>query len=166
MNTKKKYRLVTQLGEWACGVACVASALGITYRDALKRLEKHKGSKVSDRPRGLELDPIIRVMTDAGVLITEQTKYRQWPPGTIAFLSEDWGRYKGGGHYLLRCPNGWMDSWVNFPDTPRRSAYRERLPRGTRLQVALVPETSPDGPLETGSRQTHVQGQDQTLQST
>lgn len=136
--TKKKYRLVTQLGEWACGVACVASALGISYSDALRRLEKYKSAKVSDRPRGLELDPIIRVMTEAGSQVIEKTESRKWPLGTIVFLSEDWGKYKGGGHYLLRCPDGWMDSWVNFPDKPRQAAYRQRLPYGTSVQVALV----------------------------
>ncbi len=166
MNTNKKYRLVTQLGEWACGVACVASALGISYSDALRRLEKYKGAKVSDRPRGLELDPIIRVMTDAGFPVTEQTKRRQWPPGTIAFLSEDWGRYKGGGHYLLRCPDGWMDSWVNYPDMPRRSAYRVRLPRNTRIQVALIPEDHRGTPLALMPRRVLFQTQDHTLQRT
>lgn len=139
MNTNKKYRLVTQLGEWACGVACVASALGISYSDALRRLEKYKGAKVSDRPRGLELDPIIRVMEDEGFYVTELTRQRRrWPVGTIAFLSEDWGRYEGAGHYLVRCLDGWMDPWANFPDKPRRAAYRERLPYGTSVQTALV----------------------------
>ena len=139
MNTKKKYRLVTQLGEWACGVACVASALGISYSDALRRLEKYKGAKVSDRPRGLELEPIILVMKDAAIQLTEEIGYRRrWPVGTIVFMSEDKGKYKGGGHYLLRCPNGWMDSWVNFPEKPRRAAYRYRLPYGSSVQVALV----------------------------
>lgn len=140
VDTNKKYRLVTQLGEWACGVACVASALGISYRDALRRLENHKGTKVGHPPRGLEPEPIIRVMTDAGLQMIELTEYRQWPLGTIAFLSEDWGKYKGSGHYLLKTDHGWMDSWANFPNKPRRAAYQKRLPYGTALQLALVPK--------------------------
>lgn len=139
MNTNKKYRLMTQLGEWTCGVACVSSALGISYRDALTRLEKYKGAKIGSRPHGLEPYPIISVLRDAGLEVTEQSGHREWPLGTIAFLSEDWGKYKGGGHYLLKTPGAWMDPWFNFPDKPRRAAYRERLPHGTSVQVALVP---------------------------
>mgnify|MGYP003112693331 FL=1 len=68
-------RLVTQLGEWACGVACAVSALSISYSDALRQLEKYKGAKVRDRPRGLELDPIIRVMTDLTVPWEQQSQH-------------------------------------------------------------------------------------------
>lgn len=136
----KKYRLVTQRSEWGCGVACVASALSIPYSQATKRLEAYKGAKIDALPFGLELDPIIRVMQDAGIVLTEEIALRRWPLGTIVFLSEIRGRYKGGGHYLLRSPDGWMDPWANFPEKPRQSAYRERLPYGTGVQVALVPQ--------------------------
>ncbi len=39
----KKYRLVKQLDEWGCGVACVASLLGISYKKAKDALVEIKG---------------------------------------------------------------------------------------------------------------------------
>lgn len=136
----RKYRLVKQRSEWACGVACVASALGIPYDQATERLEAYKCERIDALPYGLELEPIIQVMQDAGIVLTVETGSRRWPLGTIVFLSETRGRYKDGGHYLLRSPDGWMDPWVNYPEEPRQSAYRERLPYGTSVQVALVPK--------------------------
>lgn len=135
----KKNRLVSQQDEWGCGIACVASLTGLSYKEARSRLEARKGNPIDTGTPGLELEPIIDVLRDAGITMVQQVGAKRWPSGTIAFLSEEWGRYRGTGHYLLRTDDGWMDPWANLDEGRPRAGYLDRLPRGTGVQVALVP---------------------------
>lgn len=137
----KKNRLVSQQDEWGCGVACVASLTGLSYKEARRRLQQHKGASIDAEPEGLELEPIIKVLREAGIRMEQTSGLKRWPLGTIAFLSEERGRYKGSGHYLLKTAEGWMDPWSNMDETPRRAGFVDRLPHGTGVQAALVPVT-------------------------
>ncbi|MDQ1064486.1 MULTISPECIES: hypothetical protein [Stenotrophomonas] len=135
----KRNRLVSQQDEWGCGIACVASLTGLSYREARSRLEARKGGLIDADAPGLELEPIIDVLRDAGILMEQRVGAKRWPSGAIVFLSEEWGRYRGTGHYLLRTDDGWMDPWANPDEKRPRAEYLDRLPRGTTVQVALVP---------------------------
>jgi len=132
-------RLVSQLDEWGCGVACAASALKISYVEAKRRLIKVKGRDIDEEPFGLELEPILEVLKNGGKAFRTVNNGRNLPIGSIVFLSEELGKYAGSGHYLLKTNDGWMNPWGNFPESKPRAEYQTRLPRNTRVQVALVP---------------------------
>ena len=136
----KKYRLVRQLDEWGCGVACLASALRISYKDARTRLEIRKGRGIDAKRCGLWPGQIRDVLRDAGLVYHKISKAERWPVGTIIFLSEITGCYAPYGHYMLKTPDGWMDPWVNMSKLPRYARFRNRLPNNTSVQVALVPD--------------------------
>lgn len=137
-----QYAAVTQKDEWGCGVACVASLLDIAYDDAKVRLESSKGATLNQRPKGLELDAIVHVLHDAGISVVANWYAAKYPVGTIALVFGA-GNY-ADGHYLLRVPNGWMNPWETLYDRRRKrtSSIKKTLPRGTRVDVALVPVDS------------------------
>ena len=135
----KKHRLVAQEDRWGCGVACVASAVGISYDQAKQELVSYKGRAIDSPRYGLDLGPIIKVLADHGIEVTKNWSATRWPVGTIVFLFRDWGRYKGTGHYMLKTSKGWMDPWKNVEDASPVAGYWLRLPRNAGVQVALIP---------------------------
>lgn len=135
-------RLVTQQDEWGCGIACVASLLAISYRDARARLERCKNAGINEKPEGLTLSPIYKVIRDAGYKVTKPYKARSYPIGTITLLTSSFGRYKGSGHYMLLTARGWMDPWYNINRRPRKAGYRSLLPKNTGVTAALTVKRS------------------------
>jgi hypothetical protein len=140
---KAQYEPVSQGDdEWGCGVACVASRLGISYAVAKKRLELVKGGSVNKATpaslKGLNLDPIVKVLRKAGVRVIADWYAKEHPIGTIVLISG--GAPYAEEHYLLRVADGWMDPWVNMPNRKvRLAAVRKSLPAGTKIKVALLP---------------------------
>ncbi|MGD9983742.1 MAG: hypothetical protein AB7S51_06245 [Porticoccaceae bacterium] len=132
-------RLVSQLDKWGCGVACVASALAISYAEAKRRLVEAKGGGIDEEPSGLELEPILEVLKTSGKSFRKIYTGRNLPIGTIVFLSETVGRYAGFGHYLLKTKDGWMNPWANMLEKKPRAAYQPRLPNNAPVQAALIP---------------------------
>lgn len=143
----KRYRVVPQEDTWGCGVACVASLLGLSYGQARRRLVRRKGREIDASPRGLPYKVIEFVLDGAGVRTSRRRGQRKWPTGTIVFLSKQRGRYRNCGHYLLKVPRGWMNPWINDPQEPPLGAIRARLPRGAPVQVGFVPEPA-NAPLK------------------
>lgn len=134
-----KYRLVRQLDEWGCGVACAASLLGISYKKAKEALIEIKGNDIDGKPCGLSLRALSKLITSHKAIYGGTQDIIRWPIGTIAFLSEESGRYQGSGHYILKTPDGWMDPWANPETWPSQAKFRARLPANTTIQAALVP---------------------------
>ena len=132
------FALVEQEDEWGCGVACVASRLGVTYAVAKSRLEKQKGSGIEEKPKGLDLDPIVKVLHRAGVDVVADWFAKEMPAGTIAYI-DGAAPYKDG-HYLLKVAGGWMDPWSSMPAKAREAKVQKGLPKGTNIKVALVPK--------------------------
>jgi hypothetical protein len=134
------FKEVTQDHEWGCGIACVASRLGISYELAKSRLEKMKGKGINDFPEGLDLDPIVHVLKKSKVKVIADWFAKSFPTGTIALISGKNNPYKHG-HYLLKVDKGWMDPWINIdrPKEKRDSGIRPFLPKGTKIKVALIP---------------------------
>jgi ABC-type bacteriocin/lantibiotic exporter with double-glycine peptidase domain len=139
----KKNRLVAQEDEWGCGVACIASLLGVSYGSAMAMVKTASGANIDFSSEGLELEPIILVLQQHGLSVSVKANLSRWPIGTIAFLSENEGAYKGSGHYILKTEDGWMDPYYNAltrgDEEEREARYRTRLPRSTFVQAALVP---------------------------
>jgi hypothetical protein len=129
--------LVTQKDEWGCGIACVASLLGISYRSAKARLQRANHRRINFAEEGLNVAPIIAVVRKAGIEVKRHHSLKSWPEGTIVFLSDKVGVYKGTGHYLLKTSRGWMDPWGST--AVPKAQYRKHLPRTSRVEVGLVP---------------------------
>ncbi len=134
-----KYRLVKQLDEWGCGVACVASLLGISYKKAKDSLVEIKGNEIDGKPYGLSLRALSKLIPSHIAIYKGVDDINRWPIGTIVFLSEESGQYAGSGHYILKTPTGWMDPWANSGNLPRQAKFRTRIPGNTTIQAALIP---------------------------
>jgi len=136
-----KYRLVEQENEWGCGVACVASLLGIEYDAALKRLEHHKKGKLDEKPLGLDIHEIIWSLSDHDLwYIADWRRPAHFPVGSIVCIRGK-APYQDD-HYLLMTPHGWMDPWHNTSKNVSaiKADYREAFPIGTEFIVALMPQ--------------------------
>jgi hypothetical protein len=131
-----KYGLVTQEDKWGCGVACLASLLGISYQDAKQLAEAAKERGVNARPSGLELHDLARALRGEGIKVVADWAPAAIPNGSIAFVAGG-RRYGEAGHYILRTPRGWMDPWYNLRKV-KNAEYREEIPKGTALRVVLV----------------------------
>lgn len=124
----KKRRLVAQEEGIGCGLACVASELGVTYQRA-RRLSGRPESSYTD---GYSCQDLVRILNDNGRNYAfrdvkdgdDQILQRD---GTIVYVKD--GEDDLLGHYLLKTENGWMDSWANWPNIkPAKAGYCKELP--------------------------------------
>jgi len=131
---------VTQEHSSGCSVACVASVLGISYKQALKLFENpaYAGS------RGYYCREIVRVLKKGGrdysyAFLKPKNKELARIPGSIVFIRKS-ARYPLG-HYLARDEKGqWMDPWINYPEIkPAKSGFRKTLPG--KASWVVYPET-------------------------
>ncbi|KAB7702100.1 hypothetical protein GBN33_03095 [Plesiomonas shigelloides] len=137
----ERFSLVAQTDEWGCGVACVASFLGISYSTASELLRKHKNGKtVNQTPKGLELHHIALALQDYGYRVVADWKEpKKFVQGTIVCIAGE--KPYDGHHYMLKTRNGWMDPWLNIGKKPRKAGFRKKYPDGTEFLVALIPKT-------------------------
>lgn len=135
-----RFDLVTQSEEWGCGVACVASFLGISYGEARDLLRKHKGGKtVNATPKGLELHHIAFALQERGYkVIADWQESSRFCEGTIVCISGN--KPYDGHHYMLKTKKGWMDPWHNIGKKPRKADFRPSYPEDTEFLVALIPQ--------------------------
>lgn len=136
-----QYRPVVQLDEWGCGVACIASLLGISYEDAYWLARREKGDSIAGGVPGLELHHIAMILQEGGIhVVADWQESEDFPVGTILFVEGP--EPYDGGHYILRTQKGWMDPWANIrkPDEPRKSKLIKSYPVGAKFSVALVPK--------------------------
>ncbi|HRF53390.1 MAG TPA: hypothetical protein PK027_02880 [Aquimonas sp.] len=134
----QQYALIKQEDEWGCGAACVASLLGISYREAKNLVEEVKGSSVNAPPHGLELHHLALALWKKRVKVVADWNPKEIPHGTIVCISGD-APYDGD-HYMLKTPFGWMDPWYNIGTLPRKANFRQSYPGGTEFLVALIPQ--------------------------
>lgn len=135
----RDFHEVPQKHMWGCGIACVASRLGISYEYAKERLEKIKGKGINAYPHGLDLDPIVHVLRRSRIKVVADWYAKSFPTGTIAYISGE--RPYKDGHYVLKVDGGWMDPWINInrPNDRRKAGLRTQLPKGAKVKVALIP---------------------------
>ena len=109
------YHTVTQEDSAGCGVACVATLLGISYSSALTLFDNPE----SVRAEGVYARDIVKVLSRSGV----KASFKYVKPhiekdinqyGTIVYIAKN--KDYPIGHYLLRTLNGWMNPWINFPN--------------------------------------------------
>lgn len=120
-------KLVPQEEGMGCGIACVASALGISYQEARQLSDRPEGSYTT----GYNCKDLVKALNKKGRNYTfkkfkvEHTTLME-KTGTIVFVKE--GEDDLWGHYLLKTINGWMDCWINWPSiTPAKAGYHKEL---------------------------------------
>lgn len=119
--------LVAQEEGMGCGIACVASVLGISYQEA---------RKISENPdwsysKGYGCKDLANILNKKG----KNYIYKKFKSdhnsllkksGTIVFVKEGYDDL--WGHYLLKTDNGWMDCWINWPSiNPAKAGYHKEL---------------------------------------
>jgi hypothetical protein len=134
----KTTKPVLQEHTFGCGVACVAFALGYSYKRALALFQKPGDAWT----RGYLCRDLTQALSLAGVEYRHfyyRAKHRRFltKPGVIVYTQGS-TRYPAG-HYLVRTTNGlWMNPWSNYPRiAPVKGALQKRLP-GT-IGYILVP---------------------------
>ena len=120
-------KLVAQEEGMGCGIACVASALGITYQEARQLSDRPEGSYLN----GYNCKDLANTLNKKGrnyiyKKFKSEHKILLEKPGTIVFVKEGDGDI--WGHYLLKTLNGWMDCWINWPSiNPAKAGYHENI---------------------------------------
>ena len=120
-------KLVTQEEGMGCGIACAASALGISYQEARKLSENPNGSY----SKGYSCKDIVKILNKGGKnyiykKFKEEYDYLLGRSGTIVFVKE--GDDDILGHYLLKTNKGWMDCWINWPSiNPAKAGYNKEM---------------------------------------
>ncbi|HEY6478201.1 MAG TPA: hypothetical protein VI456_16600 [Polyangia bacterium] len=118
----KAYRTVAQEHPWGGGAACVASVLGVGYREIAGQLAGRKAPSMAVL-RGL----LNRALADSGLAYEIDGPFIGDPDGletgSIVALAE--------GRTLMRAANGWMD--------PATGRVRPRLPGPVRQALVMTP---------------------------
>lgn len=118
---------VAQEEGMGCGIACVASALGISYQEARKLSENPDQSF----GKGYSCKDLAKILNKTGKnYIYKKFKLEHSNllerSGTIVFVKE--GNDDLWGHYLLKTGKGWMDCWINWPSiNPAKAGYHKNL---------------------------------------
>jgi hypothetical protein len=118
----KPYRVVAQEHPWGGGAACVASILGVGYREIAAKLVGRKPPSVTALRALLN-----RALADSGLAYELDRPFIGDPDGletgSIVALAE--------GRTLMRAANGWMD--------PATGRIRPRLPGPVRQALVMTP---------------------------
>ncbi len=123
-----KRKLVTQEEGMGCGLACVASELGISYQ----RARKTSGGPEGSYTNGYYCEDLVRILNESGRSYIFRKVRREddsiiQTPGTIVFAKR--GRKYPEGHWLLMTSRGWMNPWINWPSiNPAKAGYEKRFP--------------------------------------
>ena len=120
---------VAQRHAMGCGVACVASVLGVSYDQSLQLFGEPKNAWT----KGYSCKTIVQALSRGGKKYRFRKAHAKdceenlTEDGTIVFTD-----YKGqypSGHYLVRIKGKWMNPWVNCPDMiPVRAGFVKELP--------------------------------------
>lgn len=129
--------MVVQEDDFGCGVACVANLLSISYQSSLELFEKKEYAKF----KGFWPKDIVTALQKTGVYsnyryVKPKTRSRIYNMGTIVFLAKS--RKYPCNHYILCTNQGWLDPWINLPQTPRKVGIRKRLPGRPIYAIFLV----------------------------
>ena len=110
-----------------CGIACVAFILGKTYQQTLQLIPQGK-TKVL---RGFYCSELATLLTNEGHPYSfhhnkRSHKKSSFQLGTIVYIKKS--NSLPAGHFLCLAQEGWMDSWINFPELKVKAGWRDILP--------------------------------------
>lgn len=133
-------KAVKQLHLSGCAVACVASVLKTSYRNALKSFDE--GNERA-KFRGFFCAEIIVALERNGLKYhfkyVKRRKTHIYPSGAIVYL--DKSLKHPVGHYVCSTTSGWMDPWINFPKLNAKAGFRKRL--SGKPVYAILPKEKP-----------------------
>lgn len=120
---------VAQQHPYGCGIACVAEAIGTSYKEALLLFGPDAAHKA--QTFGFYCHEICQAMRNAGwrsYWVEVQPGGPPWSrPNAIVFIPP--GPIYQAGHYLNKEPYiGWNNSWSNFPNSPPVAQVQRYLP--------------------------------------
>ena len=118
-------KAVAQDEAMGCGVACVASICGLSY----KKTKSSLFYDIGDDRAGYLCKDLVKALRRSGrnYAFAHIKKYEKkgsaYENGAIVYIKEI-------DHYLLKTKRGWMDPWVNFPEigTKIKSGFRKKCP--------------------------------------
>lgn len=132
---------VTQKLDYGCGVACFAFICGMSFEDATAFLGKEYSVKHEWRPNDLAV-ALNRFGLSYKNHYVRRKAISEYPQGPIVLIERS-ANYPVG-HYLTLSTQGWMDPWINLPDTKdlhqAKSGFREQLPG--KPMYAIIPTSS------------------------
>ena len=120
---------ITQKLDYGCGVACFAFACEMSFDEAVTFLGKHYSVK-----RGWKPSDLVTALGQFGLRYknhyVRKKRITSYPNGSIVLIERS-NSYPVG-HYLILTTQGWMDPWINLPETNNiqeaRSGFRKELP--------------------------------------
>ena len=122
-------RVILQEHGMGCGVACVAFALSIAYKDALKLFDRPEQAWT----KGYMCRDLIQALRNGNKEYRHfwyEKKHERFlkKAGVIVYTKQS-EKYPAG-HYLIKTAKGtWMNPWSNFPIIyPLKGAFQKRLP--------------------------------------
>lgn len=132
---------ITQKLDYGCGVACFASVCNMTFEEAVEFLGKEYSVKHGWKPSDLVL-ALNKFGYNYKNHYVRKRHIVAFPPKSIVLIERS--KNYPVGHYLTLTPLGWMDPWINLPETndiqKAKSGFRKELPG--KAMYALVPISS------------------------
>lgn len=132
---------ITQKLDYGCGVACFAFVCGMNFEEAVAFLGREYSVKYGWKPSDL-----VAALDRCGISYENHYVRKkddmEYPKGSIVLIerSKDYPV----GHYLILTTQGWMDPWINLPETndvqKAKSGFRNELPG--KPMYALLPISS------------------------
>lgn len=124
-----------------CGIACVASVAGISYKQALRHAKQELAWT-----RGYYCRELVLVLNKLGKKYVHQKVMKKnnsvlKKNGVIVFIARS--PKHPFGHYVCRTTRGWMNPWINCPNMiPAKAGFHQRLP-GKAQRVIFPKEHMP-----------------------
>jgi hypothetical protein len=132
---------ITQKSDYGCGIACFASLCNMSFDEAVEFLGKEYSVKHGWRPSDL-VEALNRFGFNYKNYYVRKKDNFEYVPGSIVLIERS-HKYPVG-HYLLLTAKGWMDPWINLPETKdiqkAKSGFRKELPG--KPMYGLVPISS------------------------
>lgn len=120
-------KTVAQEHSMGCGIACVAYITRKKYKDVLNLFEEEYVET-----GGYYCRDLINALNILGIKysykkVVEKTKNLTRKEKSIIFIRRS--KKYPEGHYIVKTKNGWMNPWINFPESnPIKSGFNKRLP--------------------------------------
>jgi ABC-type bacteriocin/lantibiotic exporter with double-glycine peptidase domain len=131
-------KLITQEAPLGCAIACAASLANVSYQQMGKYFDNRK---IKEKTVGFHNRDIVVALSKMGiktkVISSNKCNNRKIKIGTIVFTKRS--KKYPVGHYLLKTPKGWMNSWINYPNIkPAKAGFQRTLPNKIRWVIEPV----------------------------